>query len=251
MPPLVRNGAVGKRRPIRIGVGGIPLINPPPPEKIVTKKQFITPTRSGNNPKRVKQGMKLDEIDKAPRLQKLSNNLRPGLKQRQVADRPLTSVNDVEPPPTKRDGSVINIGLNVFDVNPGPLSNNTSPQNRLPRNIKPNNPSPTPSKGNRLSPKMTLQMKQIHPRKLTKVIPLIPSKPRGRVPRPIQPIKRTGEMNRRPSIPVDPIGHHHPLNISIKGTHHPIGTNKIPNVHHPQVGTRENHPEERPPTPNK
>ena len=79
---------------------------------------------------------------------------------------------------------------------------------------------------------MTLQMKQLHPSQLAKIIPLIPSKPGDGVPRPIRSIEGTGHMNGRPRIPVGLIGHHHPLNIRIKGTHHPIGTNKISNVHH-------------------
>lgn len=69
MAPLISDRAVGKSRPIGIGIGGVPLINSPPTKKIMTQQQLVTPTFGGHNSQRIKQGMKLNEINKPPRPQ--------------------------------------------------------------------------------------------------------------------------------------------------------------------------------------
>ena len=68
MPPLIGDRAFGKSRPIGIGIGGVPLVNSPPPKKIMTQEQLVTPTLGGHHSQRVKQGMKLNKINKPARL---------------------------------------------------------------------------------------------------------------------------------------------------------------------------------------
>jgi hypothetical protein len=163
MPPLISNTSRRKRRPIGVGEGGVPLLNPPPSKIIIMQQQFRRPIPiRRDNPKRVKQGMKLNEIKASPRLQKPSHNLPPGHKVRQVTKRPLTGINDVKPPPIKNVNRVINIRPHILNGNPTPPGNVTSVHNRLTRDVQPHSPSPPPSKSKGLHPKVTLQVQQIN-----------------------------------------------------------------------------------------
>lgn len=106
--------------------------------------------------------MKLNQVKEPPRPQQPSNDLSPGREIGQIAQGPFPGINHIKGPIPKPLNSVVNIGMDVFNIHPEPPRNRTGVHNGLPRDVKPHHPRPTPSKRNTLHPKMTLKMHKIN-----------------------------------------------------------------------------------------